>query len=158
MWVSNLIWLLIGPFLGIFFSGMSVYDVDNVLVSLVHGRVTSSLTFSTLSKRSLKNKVWNPKHPLQGLWATIWSSGFPKEGRELSNVPWEWLMAPRSALTAVPFPSQLLACVCPPAPFLPNMQWVLWGEAAFSSLCSHSCCQAPERNPQALQLIHYCWW
>lgn len=80
LWVFDLAWLLIAPFLGIFSFGTSVYDVDNVTGSLVHGRVMSFLTFSTLSKRSLINKVWNPKHALQGLGAAVWCSGFPKEG------------------------------------------------------------------------------
>lgn len=159
LWVFHVIQLLINPFPGIFSSGTSVHDVDNVMDSLAHGRVTSFLTFPTLSKRSLKNKVWNPKHPLLGLGSSCLALRLSK-GRQtwLSDVPWEWLVALWSALAAVLFPSHLLAHVCPPAPFLPNMQWVPWGEAAFSSLCSHTCYQAPERNPQALKLIHYCWW
>lgn len=96
---------------------MSIYYVDNLIDSLVHGRVTSLLTFSTLSKRSLKNKLHNPKHPLQGPWTSIWSSAFTKEGSQLSGVLWEWLVAPWSVLTVTPFHSHiLLACVCPPAP------------------------------------------
>lgn len=87
--------------------------------SLVHGRVTCFLTFPTLSKRSLKNNVWNPKHPLQGLGAAVWSSGFPKDGRPdclmCPESGW-WLRGQHSLLSCFPltfllmFAHQLHCC------------------------------------------------
>lgn len=98
-------------------------------------------------------EVWKTKCGIQSIPCRAWEqlSGAQASQRKadwLSHVPWEWLVAPQSAFAAVLFPSHLLAFVCRPSPFLPNMQWVSLGwSCLFFSLFVHLLSGSWEKSP-----------